>query len=86
MSRCSVKKLLSQSTEELRREHICVSQNFWYRKNFWIRGRRTEGVSQDNLSFSLSHSTEKLRRGTFLLYTKILVSKYIMDKRWGMKE
>ena len=31
----------------------------------------------------LSHSTEKLRRGTFLLYTKFLVSKYIMDEVGG---
>ena len=34
----------------------------------------------------LSHSTEKLRRGTFLFYTNFLVSKYFMDKRWGVKE
>ena len=66
-------------------EPFCVSQSFWYRT---IYGKEGEGrkVYHDNLSFSLSHSTEKLRRGNFLLYTKILLSKYIMDKRWGMKE
>ena len=34
----------------------------------------------DNL---LSHSTEKLCRGTFLCFTKFLVSKKFMDKRGG---
>ena len=34
----------------------------------------------DNL---LSHSTEKLRTGTFLCFTKFLVSKKFMDKRGG---
>ena len=31
----------------------------------------------------LSHSTEKLRRGTLLCSTKLLVSKKLMDKRGG---
>ena len=31
----------------------------------------------------LSHSTEKLLRGTLLCFTKILVSEKIMDKRKG---
>ena len=34
----------------------------------------------------LSQSTEKLRRGTFLIFKKILLSKNFMDKRWGMKQ
>ena len=36
--------------------------------------------------FFLSRSTEKLRRGTFLFPTKILASKYFMDRRSGVKE
>ena len=39
-----------------------------------------------NLSFFLSHSTEKLRRGSFLFHKKFLVSKYSMDRRLGLKE
>ena len=42
------------------------------------------------LRFSLknfsSQSTEKYRRGTFLVFTNFLVSKNFMDKRWGMKQ
>ena len=38
VSRYSVKSFLCQSTEVLRRELFCVSQNFWYRKFSWIRG------------------------------------------------
>ena len=33
-----------------------------------------------------SQSTENLRRGTFLLFTNILLSKNFMAKRWGMKQ
>ena len=36
--------------------------------------------SKDTL---LSHSTEKLRRGTFLRFTKFLLSKNFKDKRVG---
>ena len=43
------------------------------------RGRRQY---HDNLSKKFSpHSTEKLRRGTLLCFTKFLVSKKNMDKR-----
>ena len=41
---------------------------------------RKSRFSIENL---LSHSTEKLRRGTLLRFTKILVSKKFMDKRGG---
>ena len=36
--------------------------------------------------FFLSQSTEKLRRGNLLFYTKFLLSKYFIDTRWGVKE
>ena len=42
--------------------------------------RGISGFSNENL---LSHSTEKLRRGNFLRFTKFLLSKKIMDKRVG---
>ena len=37
-------------------EAFFVSHNFWYRKNFWRRGRGVSGVSVGN---SLSHFAEK---------------------------
>ena len=40
-------------------------------------------LSNENL---LSHSTEKLRRGTFLRFTKFLLSKKNLDKRVGEGE
>ena len=44
------------------------------------------GISRFSKETLLSHSTEKLRRGTFLFSTIFLVSKYFMDKRWRVKE
>ena len=46
-------------------EPFCVSENFWYRKMLGIRKRA--GITifcQNCFVFVLSHSTEKLRRGT----------------------
>ena len=40
-------------------------------------------MSRFSVEIFLSHSTERLRRGTLLGFTKILVSKKIMDKRGG---
>ena len=39
------------------------------------------GVSRYSFKHFLSHSTEKHRRGTFLCFTKFLVSEKFMDKR-----
>ena len=69
-------------------ELFCVSQNFWYRKNFWIRGGGGEegeegGVSRFSVKNFLSHSAEKVRRGTLLCFTKFMVSKKFMDRRGG---
>ena len=67
-------------------EPFSVSQSFCYRKILWIRGWE-EGRSITLIcQFFLSHSTEKFRRGTFLFHKIFLVSKYSMDKRWGVKE
>ena len=38
-------------------------------------------MSPFSVEFFLTHSTEKFRRGAFLCFTKILVSKKIMDRR-----
>ena len=59
-------------------EPFCVSERFWYRKRLGIREGR---VSRFSVKIVLSQSTEKLRRGTLLCFTKFLVSKKFMDKR-----
>ena len=41
------------------------------------------GISPFSIENLLSHSTEKLLRGTLLCFTKFLVSKKFMDKRGG---
>ena len=41
------------------------------------------GKSRFSIEILLSHSTKKLRRGTFLRFTKFVVSKNIMEKRVG---
>ena len=41
------------------------------------------GISRFSVENLLSRSTEKLRRGTNLCFTKLLVSKQLMDKRGG---
>ena len=41
------------------------------------------GISRFSIENLLSRSTEKLRRGTILCFTKPLVSKKLMDKRGG---
>ena len=41
------------------------------------------GISRFSIEHLLSCSTEKLRRGTILSFTKLLVSKKLMDKRGG---
>ena len=41
------------------------------------------GVSRFSVENFLSHSFEKLRRGTILCFTKFLVSKKVMHKREG---
>ena len=38
-------------------------------------------MSGFSVEFFLTHSTEKFRRGTFLCFTKFLVSNKIMDRR-----
>ena len=39
------------------------------------------GISRFSKEILLSHSTEKLRRGTFLCFTIFLVSEKLMDRR-----
>ena len=42
-----------------------------------------KGISRLPVENLLSHSTENFRNGTFLYFTKFLVSKKFMDKRGG---
>ena len=44
------------------------------------------GASRHSFKKFLSQSTKKFGKGTFLLFTNILVSKNFMHKRWGMKQ
>ena len=60
-------------TESFVKEHFCLPENCWYRKNLWIRG----GISRFSVEIFMSHSTEKIREHPFnvsenLGYRKIL--------------
>ena len=44
------------------------------------------GILRFSIENLLSRSTEKLRRGTILCFTKLLVSKKLMDRRGGGRE
>ena len=55
---------------------------FLVSKNSWIRGGR-EGLSRLSVENLLSHSAEKLRRGTLLCFRNIVVSKTNRYKRGG---
>ena len=52
-----------------------LGQNFSVAKTFM----RTRETSQFSIEKLLSHSTEKLRRATFLCFTKFLLSKRNVD-------
>ena len=69
VSRYSVKKILSHSTEKLRMEHFKISQISSAQRKMPMRG-----ISRFSKESLLSHSTEKFRRGTFLRFTMFLVS------------
>ena len=49
-------------------------------------GKKEGGLSRYSVKIFLSHSTDKLRSGTFLFHTNFVVSEYFMEKRWGVKE
>ena len=50
-------------------------------KNLWTKGRRRKGVSHFSVKSFLSHSAEKLCRGTFLCFRNIHLPKTVRDKR-----
>ena len=50
------------------------------------RGEDGSSITGQSVKNFLSHSTEKFRVGTFLCFTKFLVSKNFMEKRLGKKE
>ena len=82
MSRFSVKSFLFHITKTFRRGTIQCFMIFGYQKNLCLRGDFHDFLQKK----LFSHSTEKLRRGTFVCSIKSLVTKIFMDKRWGMKE
>ena len=57
-----------------------VSEIFWHRKISRKKGKE-KGVSRFSVKNLLSHSTEKLRQGTFLCFRKFQVRKKFMHKR-----
>ena len=63
-------------------ETFCVSESFGYRKGLCLRGDYTPF----SLEFLMPQSTEKLRRGTHLCFTKFSVSKRFRNKRGGRNE
>ena len=62
-------------------EPVCF-RKFRSSKNFMPK----RGISRFSIENLLSHSTEKLRRGTLLCFTKFLVPKKFMDKRGGVSQ
>ena len=59
-------------------EPFFVSQNFWYRKNLWIRGG---GEYHEFPSKFLSHCTKIFHWRTLWCFRKILLSKSFMHRR-----
>ena len=84
VSRFSVENFLSHSAEKFHRGTLlcCVSENFWYRKSLWIRGRG--GVSRFSVKNFLSRSVENFRKGILLFSRKFLVSKSFKDEKGGI--
>ena len=66
-------------TKSFVKERFCFSENFWYRKIFWIRG----GISRFSVEIFMSHSAERFRKGILLFFRKFLVSKSLMDEKGG---
>ena len=83
VSRYSFKHFLSQSTEKLRRGTFLCFTKFWYRKNLWIRGARTEGVSQDNLSKFYVSQYRKISCGNLSVFHKISGIEKLYGKEVG---
>ena len=83
VSRYSVKIFLSHSTEKLRRGTFLCFTKFWYRKNLWIRGGRTEGVSQDNLSKFYVSQYRKISCGNLSVFHKISGIEKLYGKEVG---
>ena len=61
---------------------FCVSESFGYRKGLCLRW----DYPPFSTEFSMSQSTEKLRRGTHLCFTEFFVSKEFMKRRGEGRE
>ena len=64
-------------TKNFVKEPFCFPENFWYRKNLWIRG----GISQFSVEIFMSHSAKNFREGILLFLRKFMVSKSFMDEK-----
>ena len=78
VSRLSV-KIFFLSTESFRRGTLLCLRQFQVSKIFMFKRE----ISRFSIENFLSHSTNKLRNGTRLSFTKILVSRNFMNKRGG---
>ena len=63
-------------------EQFGVSETFGSRKFSCIGGGRHHGFVEN----FLAQRTEKLRKGSLLCFRSFLVSRKIMDKRWGVSQ
>ena len=79
VSRISVEKFLSHSTEKFRRETFGVSENFWYRKILCFRGICHDFPSK---IFALQYRNISSRNPSVLCFRKFPVAKKFMDE-WG---
>ena len=83
ISRFSKEFLLSHSTEKLREGTFLCFTKFCYRKNLWIRGGRTEGVSQDNLSKFFVSQYRKISCGNLSVFHKFSGIEKLYGKEVG---
>ena len=79
ISRFSVEKILSHSTEKLRRRTLLCFKKNLVSINFIHERGRHQGLVEN----FLFHRAEKLRKRSLVCFRNFLVWKKIMDKRWG---
>ena len=77
ISRFSIQKLLSHSTEKFRRGTLRSIKKFRASRFFMHKKR----ISPNSVKKSLSHSGDKSRQRTVLCFEKILVSKSFKQRR-----
>ena len=77
-----VENYLSQRTENFVSAPFCVSETFWYGKNYGGEIWEGEGrVSRFSVEIFLSNSAEIVRRGTLVCFEKLPISSIFMHRR-----